>query len=80
MDRIDVRLRDADGREHHVVANEDPTGLSIVLVLSEPDQVPVQEPVLQSARAHDGWTYDLRIDTSAVPPKEAAGAVLALLA
>ncbi len=46
VDRIDVRLRDADGREHHVVATEDHPGLSIVLVFSEPAQVPVQAPVV----------------------------------
>jgi chloramphenicol 3-O-phosphotransferase len=34
---------------------------------------------IQSSRAHDGWAYDLRIDTSAVPPHDAARAVLALL-
>jgi chloramphenicol 3-O-phosphotransferase len=197
VDRIDVRLRDADGREHHVVATEDHPGLSIVLVLSEPAQVPVQPPVvvvvngpsgsgkstllrsiaevsevpwvtfdepilgttdqpllvwperspqlhdgfldgivavaaagnavavaaaghgqdrfrasmrgvralyvgldcpidvllerehgregrwgglaLQSSRAHDGWTYDLRLDTSELAPNEAALAVLALV-
>jgi chloramphenicol 3-O phosphotransferase len=45
-DRIDVRLRDVDGREHHVVANEDHAGLTIVMVFTQPDQVPVQAPVV----------------------------------
>ena len=46
LDRIDARLRDAHGREHHVVATEDDTGLTIMLVLTEPDPIPVQSPIV----------------------------------
>jgi len=43
--RIDVRLRDETGREHHIVAFEDGANLSISLVLTEPDLVPRRAPV-----------------------------------
>ncbi len=52
--RFDARLRDADGREHHVVADEDHTGLRIVLMLTEPDQVPMQTPVVVVANGASG--------------------------
>ena len=35
---------------------------------------------MQSINDHDGWTYDVRIDTSATPPDVAARTVLAMLA
>jgi chloramphenicol 3-O-phosphotransferase len=54
VDRIDVRLRDADGREHHVVATQDHTGLRVVLVLAEPDQVATQTPVVVVANGPSG--------------------------
>ncbi len=34
---------------------------------------------LQSSSAHDGWSYDLRIDTSEIAPHDAARSVLVLL-
>ena len=44
--RIDVRLRDPAGREHHVVAMDDGTALTLSLVLNEPDQVPAHPPLV----------------------------------
>jgi chloramphenicol 3-O-phosphotransferase len=32
---------------------------------------------VQSSQAHEGWSYDLRLDTSQMSPHEAARAVLA---
>lgn len=46
VDRVDARLRDADGREHHVVAKTGPLGLTIELLLTEPNDVRAQTPVV----------------------------------
>jgi chloramphenicol 3-O-phosphotransferase len=46
VDRIDARLRDADGREHHVVGRAGPRGLTVELLLSEPDDVPARDPIV----------------------------------
>lgn len=54
VNRIDARLRDRDGREHHVVANDDHGDLTIVLALSQPDKVPVQAPVVVVANGPSG--------------------------
>ena len=44
--RIDARLRDATGREHHVVARDTGRTVAIELVLSEPDPVPAHPPLV----------------------------------
>ncbi len=45
-ERIDCRLRDPAGREHHVVALENAEDVVITLVLSEPDDVTPHDPVI----------------------------------